>query len=162
MAITIEDIEKTKFQEMDDIGRNKFQGWCMGAKWCKFSRKSKDEFSHWDVSYYSGTTIIIGEIKDRNYKSDAYEDWILQKKKLDELKIIRETVILRNPNKTVEIHYINFFEDNEMMIWDITNLVDPEVIQSQLPKTYCEDTSKVDKDTIYLLTTETIINTTNG
>ncbi len=158
--IKLKDI-KTNYQQMDDIGRAKFEGYCMATKWCKFSRKSKDEFAHWDVSYYSGDTVVIGEIKDRKCNSDDYSTWILQEDKLNELKKIKQKVILRNPTANVKVHYINFFEDNEMFVWDITDMA-LKSVETALPKTYCGDTSLKNKQIIYLPTNTTIINTTNG
>jgi len=164
MAIKLSDIRQTKFQEMDDVGRNKFQGWCMATKWCKFARKSKDEYAHWDVSYYSGdTTIIIGEIKDRRETSTTYDDWLLEVDKFNELQKIKEKTRLRNPNAIVKIHYINFYVD-EMMIWDITNLEikKEDIIKVNLPETTADGNLTLrNKEVVYLHSNDAIVKT-NG
>ncbi len=157
--ITIEDLQKTKFQEMDDTGRLKFQGYCIGQPWCKFARKSRDEDAHWDVSYYSGDTTIIGEIKDRKEDSDRYNDWMLEIKKLRELIEIRDKMTRRGI--TTRLHYINIFEDNEIAIWDITDL-DINKLEIRIEehnKTTAGDQTKTDKEITYLPIADAIITT---
>jgi len=160
MSIKLADLQTTtKYQEMDDDGRLKFQGFCIGNPWCKFERKSKDEYSPWDVSYYSGNTLCIGEIKDRKETYDRYEDWMLEIKKLISLKEVRTKTLARNPNINVVIHYINITEDDEIMIWDITNLTEESSLSMLLPTTTAEDNGTKEKDVTFLNNKLTIINT---
>ncbi len=137
---------RNKYQEMDDKGRLKFQGFCIAQPWCTFNRKSKDEMAHWDVSYFSGTTRIIGEIKDRRCTSNAYETLLLQVNKLQELQKLQKA----QPDS--RIHYINFFTDNEIEIIDITDIdiTITNVEEVLLPKTFVEDTDEINKAVIYL------------
>lgn len=157
MSITIEDLQKTKFQEMDDNGRLKFQGYCIGQPWCKFSRKSRDEYAHWDVSYYSGDTTIIGEIKDRQENSDTYGTWIMEINKLRALFNVRDK--MKNRGIETRIHYINIFTDNELAIWDVTDLdiskLDVKTEAHQ--KTECGDQTKINKEVFYLPIEEALI-----
>jgi hypothetical protein len=147
-----------KFTSKDEEGRILFQQYCSTTSWCKYNKSAKDEFSPWDVSYTSGSTQVIGEIKMREYASDAFDGWFLEEKKLKELSVIRKAVIDKQKDSlpTPVIHYINMFTDGQIMIWDITNL-EGTVEQIKLNKTTMGDTFKVDKGIITLPTYNNII-----
>jgi hypothetical protein len=114
---------KTEFVIADEYGRELFKSYCTQQKqWCKVIKESKDEHSPWDISYFSGSTIIIGEIKVRNYKSNAFSDWDYEEKKHIGLKEVYKKMVKKYPNKKIEIQYINIFEDQAVRIWTTTNI----------------------------------------
>jgi hypothetical protein len=144
---------------MDDKGRLIFQGYCTGQPWCKFARKSKNDDAPWDVSY-SGISdeVIIGEIKVREYNANDFPDWMLEVKKIKRLRVVYDKMMKYDPSQNVKIHYINIFKDNELMIWDITNIVYTSIIE-ELPATTCGNQNKKNKEVTYLPTHQAIINT---
>ncbi len=152
------DINKT-YEELDTEGKIFFKGFCAASPWCKFERISKPE-SRWDISYlYCQDVLAIGEIKIRNYESTAFEDWIIEEEKVIALKeILAKTK--KNTDKEIQIHYINIFNDNNVAIWDITNLV-----QVYRPETHkannCGDQHERIKQVTYLPITDTIKFTKN-
>ncbi len=149
----------SEFQEMDDKGRLIFQGYCIAQPWCKFARKSKNDDAAWDVSYSGNNDeVIIGEIKVRSYNSTDYNDWMLEVKKINGLNKVYNKMKKYDPKQNIKIHYINIFKDNEIMIWDITNLVYTSTIE-ELPATTCGNQNKKDKEVTYLPTYQAIINT---
>ena len=147
--ITLKDIQKNdtlSYQEYEERGRLLFKGWTMGRDDVIFNRCSTNEMSHWDVSYYSGGTAIVGEIKLRQCTSTKYDTLILQVNKLKELQAIQDNI----PHS--RIHYINIFNDGEMIIFDLTDL-DPltvDVLSVQLPKTTSGSKELTNKQIIYL------------
>jgi hypothetical protein len=140
----------SEFKTKDEEGREIFKEYCANQSWCKFIKESKDEYATWDVSYMSGSTHIIGEIKMRNFESKAFDTWFLERKKLDALHVVREAVITKKKDvKAPSIQYINLFNDEVIRIWDITNLeMESKVIDLQA--TTFGDQSIKQKDTIGL------------
>jgi hypothetical protein len=151
------------YRELDDLGRAYFQGYCNGQSWCKFERKSKDDYSKWDVSYKIEDTLVIGEIKRRNYDSTDFDTWVLELDKLRGLQTIKDECIKHRKNiyKKVALHYINIYNDNTIVIWDITNLDENKVgvFKADMPATYCGNQAVKTKNTIFLPITTAIINT---
>jgi hypothetical protein len=111
-----------KFTTADQQGRDMFKHYCGKSEWCKVIKESKDDFAAWDVSYMSGTTMIIGEIKVRGYESTTFSNWDYEVKKHQALKGILEQMKLKYPKKRIEIQYINFFEDDAVRIWTTTQI----------------------------------------
>ncbi|MBC5836802.1 hypothetical protein [Flavobacterium muglaense] len=116
-------IEINEYRKADNNGRELFKTFCSTQSWCKVIAESKDDFAHWDISYYSGGTKIIGEIKVRNYDSKAFLDWDYEEKKHNNLLTVYHQVKAKptNKNKNIEIQYINFFNDDAIKIWTTTN-----------------------------------------
>lgn len=105
-----------KFKSKDEQGKDIFFQYCNKRQWCRFNKKSIAEYTEWDVSYYSGETKVIGEIKLRDNNMNDYPDWILEWNKLSKLKIKQEA------HEGSVIQYINIFNDGNILIWDITDL----------------------------------------
>lgn len=121
------------YQKDDLKGRKLFNNFCEQEKqWCKIKKFAKDDYSKWDVSFYSGSTAIVGEIKKRKYESTTYGTWYLQLDKYNALINVQSE--LRNAGKEAKIAYINHFDDNITNIWVLDNL----------------DISKLEKKAVYL------------
>lgn len=162
--INLNDIKEytSKYEQYDDYGRLIFKGFCIGQNWCKPHKMSKDIKSSWDVSYYSGQTRIMGEIKVRNKGIDTWDTWILEINKLKKLFEIRDKLIKKNPKQPEpRIHYINIFNDNQIAIWDITSIDinTIEVVNTLMPKEFVGSRDKINKDSIFLNINNAIINT---
>lgn len=119
-------------EQNEAIGRNMFASFNDGqtTQW-NIHRWSKKPSSSWDVSYITGSTenntlgYVIGEIKFRvEYKSTAYQTWILEKKKHDALQELKKQMQEKYPDRNFYVHYICFYPDkpNVPRLWDITNL----------------------------------------
>ena len=117
-----------KYQIKDQKGRDTFKDFCTNSnqRWCKYVADATDPFSIWDVAYLSGYTSnfnkvkVIGEIKVRKYESDSFESWYLE---LDKLKALKEKQLnSQKAGKEIRITYINIFNDNMTLIWDLTDL----------------------------------------
>jgi hypothetical protein len=117
---------KTKFEIADANGRKLFKEYCNTQSWCKVIKESKNEYAHWDIAYTSGSTMIIGEIKVREYKSDAFCDWDYEEKKHNNLLVIYDQMKEKHPNKKVEIQYINIFKNEAVKIWTTTNIANQQ------------------------------------
>jgi hypothetical protein len=115
--------EINKYRQADENGRELFKQFCNTQSWCKIIAESKDDYAPWDIAYYSGGTKIIGEIKVRNYESNAFLDWDYEAKKHNSLITVYEKVKAKpeNKNKQVEIQYINIFKNDGIKIWTTTN-----------------------------------------
>lgn len=109
------------FQNDDEKGRKIFKEFCQQQIWCKVHKTSKDKFAKWDLSFFSGRTQMIGEIKVRDYNSRDFDNWYLEADKLDALRKLNEVI----PNS--RITYINHFKDNITYIWDLTELKETEL-----------------------------------
>lgn len=137
-----------KFQIKDQVGRDTFKQLCTNTnqRWCKYVAEAKDPFSVWDVAYLSGYTSnfnkvkVIGEIKVRKYKSDEFEGWYLEVDKAKSLLI--KKLSSKANGKEIKLTYINIFNDNITLIWDITNinLNDYEIKKKLLPNNDFDDT----------------------
>jgi hypothetical protein len=111
----------SQFSKDDAKGREVFDAFCKQEKeWCKVNKFAKDDYSHWDVSFYSGKTANIGEIKLRKYKSNDYGTWYLQVDKYDALVQLQSE--LKAKGKDTRIAYINIFQDNITQIWVLDNI----------------------------------------
>jgi len=139
-----------EYQVKDEKGRDIFKKFCNQQQWCKHHKDSADEYASWDLSYYSGKTQMIGEIKYRTkYDGSAFEDWLLEIDKLVALKKIHKEVVAKGLNPLIT--YINHFNNNYTLIWDITDLQlkDYKIFKKLLPRNDFDDTL-VWKDVIYL------------
>ena len=126
----------TKFSKDDEKGRLIFDSFCTQETWCKVNKFAKNDYSKWDVSFYSGTTSIIGEIKKRKYESTTYGEWYMQIDKYVALSNTQQK--LRQDGKETKIAYINHFTDNITQVWVLDNI----------------DMSKIEKKTILLQTND--------
>jgi len=106
----------TKYQKDDQKGREIFKAFVKENPEFKFIKESKDEFSPWDVSFTNKRENYIGEIKIRKYKSTTFNDWYLQTDKYEKLKELQSKI----PNS--KISYINFFDDNMTLIWNLDEI----------------------------------------
>lgn len=86
----------------------------------------------------------------RDYPSDAFDGWFLEESKLNGLKVVKQQINDKQ-KQPVALHYINFFNDGMVMIWDISNL-DSEVEMINLNKTTYGTPIKMDKGIITLPT----------
>ncbi len=108
--------KQTQYQKDDQKGRELFKAFALENPQFKFKKESKNEYSHWDVSYTNKQENYIGEIKIRKYNSTAFGDWYLQKDKYDNLRMLQ----LKVPGS--KISYINFFDDNITMVWNLDEI----------------------------------------
>ena len=151
--------ENKSYEQLDQEGKTFFKGFCAASPWCKFERISKPE-SRWDISYlYCEDTLAIGEIKMRNYSSTAFPDWIIEEDKVVALKEILEKT-KKNTTKEIQIHYINIFNDNNVAIWDITNII-ATYNNEQHKANYCGNQYQKEKWVTYLPITDAIKFTKN-
>jgi hypothetical protein len=144
------------YQSQDEDGRLLFHTLCSQQKWCKHKKDATNKYSHWDLSYYSGKTNMIGEIKYRTeYDGNEFYDWILEVEKLNNLKHIHNEMLKKGVE--TRITYINFFKNNYTLIWDLTdlNLDDYQIKRVKLQKNNF-DAEEIWKDVIYLPTYNTI------
>lgn len=145
----------TSFEQKEQKGRDSFITTCQQQKWCKINKFATDKYSKWDVSYYSGNTQLIGEIKYRKEDSSAFKDWIMEVDKFKALKDIQAKLNVNN--KKANITYINIFSDNITYIWNLDNidLNEIEIKQLWLPKNN-EDETLILKDVFFLLPIDAI------
>lgn len=130
------------YEQQDNVGREIFKTFCKRKQWCKHHKDATEQYSHWDTSYYSGTTMVIGEVKERTYESSAFSDWYMETFKYNELMKIKDKYQAKGMD--VRIHYINLFSDNQVIIWDITNMSLNQVRRT-LGATTLEDKGTRDK-----------------
>jgi len=69
-----------------------------------------------DLFVETESTIIIGEVKTRTYNHNRF-DWFIEKDKLVSLLKLKQTL-----NKKVKILYINYFNDDYIIVWDLINV----------------------------------------
>lgn len=137
---------KTEFEIADSNGRELFKHYCKQQNWCKVVRESRNEFAHWDIAYTSGSTLVIGEIKVRNYNSNSFSDWDYEVNKHNNLLIILDEMKLKHPNKKIEIQYINIFQDEGVKIWTTTNIAnEQQPVLKYRPKTTLGDATEITK-----------------
>jgi hypothetical protein len=101
------------YQQAEEKGRAKFLKWAQKKQEIQVLELSTDPSSSWDAKIISGNTYFVVEIKDRDCKSDAYPDFLLEKKKYDNLKSTF-------PDK--QLLYFNTFFDDKVLMWDITEI----------------------------------------
>lgn len=131
-----------KFRQADEDGRKIFKTYCETQPWCKFHRESKDDYAHWDVSYFSGSTKIIGEIKKRNYDSTTYCNWDYEQQKHDNLLEVYHKV----NDEDSQIQYINIYADDVIRIWTTTDThIEQQPITKNRNKTFLGYNEKVPK-----------------
>jgi hypothetical protein len=104
----------------DEKGRIIFDAFCKQETWCKVNKYAKNDYSKWDVSYYSGNTAMLGEIKKRKYESTAYGTWFLQEDKY--IALTNTQTKLKQNGKDVKLTYINFFTDNITQVWELDKI----------------------------------------
>lgn len=142
-------MNENEYQIKDEKGRGIFKEMCHQQQWCKHIKDSVDPFAHWDLSYTSGSTKMIGEIKYRNYDSTTFPDWMLEVEKLVYLKDLQ--ALMLSKGKQTTITYINHFRDEKTFIWNLDglNLNDYEIKKEWHQKNDFDET-KVLKDVIYI------------
>ncbi|MCP4761440.1 MAG: hypothetical protein GY870_06635 [archaeon] len=143
-----------KFNEAELKGREKFKTFCDNQDWCTLVKFDENKYGAYDVAFLSGTTKMIGELKDREYKSTTFDSWICEKEKLER---IQQKVKKR---KDVKVMYINTFTDDKILFWDITNYAPKKYYKKVLPKNTAEDNGDKEKDIFYLATDKSIVNKT--
>lgn len=139
-----------EYEKKDEKGRDIFKTLCTQQQWCKHHKDAKDKYAHWDLSYFSGKTSMIGEIKYRSeYEGTSFPDWILQVDKLQALQDIYQKMLSKG--QSTRVTYINHFNDNYTLIWDLTylKLEDYTIKKLWLPKNDF-DSELVLKDVIFL------------
>lgn len=112
------------FEKAEQRGRQLFDTFCNNQDWCKVNRYSTTKFASYDVSFTSGDTKMIGEIKFREYPSTAFDNWYIKQSKirgLERMKRITDTKLSPDENES-QIAYILFFTDGVVRIWNVTNL----------------------------------------
>lgn len=97
-------------------GRNNFSTVCQQEKWCKVNKFATKQDARWDVSFLSGTTQVIGEVKQRRYNSDTFNEWYFEQGKWEALNQLAKDNEARTGKKT-KIAYINAYNDNILSIW---------------------------------------------
>jgi len=144
-----------EYERKDKKGRDIFKQFCHEQEWCKHHRDSKDKHAHWDLSYFSGNTAMIGEIKYRNYPSTAFDAWLLELDKLKYLQTMHQFMKLNG--KQTKITYIHHLNDGKTLIWDITEL---ELFDYTIEKRWLQKNDFTDekewKDCIFLPAKEAI------
>lgn len=147
-----------KFEMADNKGRNLFSAFCESQTWCKIKKfaKAKDPY---DVSYTSGDTKIIGEIKFRNFPSTAFPDWLMQQHKIKDITVLKNKVDTKYPNdKNCRIQFIIFYTDGIVQIWDITDIEKEQTpVDTIVTKTTFGDTSKVHRQQFLLYNNNVIL-----
>lgn len=131
-----------KYEQAEQKGRQAFTNYCNTILvGCKINKFSKDKYSKWDVSYFFQGQRILGEIKFRNFDSNAFKNWYLEKDKLEALESIREA--LNGPQGRMRIHYINIHTDEAIRIYDISNLTGTQLPEEQMMN--ANTTESIDK-----------------
>lgn len=139
----------TEYEQEDQRGRDRFLSWASLNDEVTMNKIATDPLSIWDISYYSGGTAIIGEIKNRRCKSTTYDSSMLELNKLRDLQEVRDKVLAKEGVDNVIIHYICLYEDNKIMVWDITDEPHNHLLQ-ELPRNFCGDKKNKEKKIIYL------------
>lgn len=142
------------YEQQDNNGREIFKSFCKVKHWCKHHKDATEQYSHWDTSYYSGKTMVVAEIKERNYDSSAFSDWYGEIYKYNQLMLIKDKYKAKGMD--VKIHYINLFNDNQVIIWDL-DLISPESFEMNLPKHTLEDNGNVNKKMYRLWKAQSIL-----
>jgi hypothetical protein len=138
---------KTNFVIADEHGRELFKEYANNQNWYKYIKESKDEYAAWDISYWSGGTMIIGEIKVReSYNSNSFVEWDYEVKKHTALVELKDKMQLKYPKKIIEIQYINIFKDEAIKIWTTTNIAnEQQPVWNKRPSTTYGKTEIIDK-----------------
>ena len=147
--------DKQQTELHENNGRNLFNGFVSTQNNWSIKKWSKNRFSSWDVSLTTGTTadFVITEIKTvPNYDKDQFSSWILEQKKLKRLQELKAEMQRKHPNKTIYIHYVNFYKDATQppRIWDITNLQDAGVFKYFPINSNTDNPEYITKNVIYL------------
>lgn len=139
-----------KYKQKDEEGRIIFKKLCNQQKWCRHNKDSKDDYAIWDSAFTSGSTKMIGEIKYRkDYEGTAFPDWILQLDKLEALKQLQQKMLSKG--QSTRIVYINHFNDNYTLIWDLTDIkLEDYNIKKVLLQKNDFDSTEVWKEVIFL------------
>jgi len=139
-----------EYQLKDEEGRDIFKLFCKQQKWCKHNKDSKNPYAKWDLSYTSGSTQMIGEIKYRkNYSGSDFSDWILEVDKLKALQVLHQEMLSKGIESRVT--YINHFNNNYTLIWDVTDIkLENYYVNKKLLQKNDFDDTEVWKEVIYL------------
>ncbi len=99
----------------DEYGKQEFTKWCTTTPGCKVIKFSKDKNAYWDVAYTLNNVNVIGEIKFRDAYINTYSSWFYEVKKHNNLTEVKK-------NEDTQIHYINFYQNGTMNIWNTTTI----------------------------------------
>ena len=145
-------MENNKFNQSEQIGRDKFTKWINNnCNVCTKITYADNEYSSWDVAYLSGETRVIVEIKDRKVNHDEYYTFLGENVKLKKLQKLKEE------DKVDKIIYFNSFSDDIIRTWDITEYTPFITYKKALPKTTDGNNTKVLKDVYDLYSEDSII-----
>lgn len=130
------------FKNAEEVSKQTFLDFVVSQDELRLKRFTEGDYDPYDVVYYTGSTLTIGEIKKRNYNHNTYNDWFMQ-----EDKLIKMLEIKNSSKYDVKVTYINHFKDGVTLIWDLTSidLKNLKTFKKQLP--------------INSFTTETILKT---
>jgi len=140
-----------KFDESELQGRNKFNTFCNRQPWCKVEKFNDDKYGSWDVAYYSGDTKILGEIKDRNYSSEDFGGWYMEVDKLTRLQNIS------SKRSDLNVTYINTYINEDIIIWDVTDIKPTNTFLKELDRTTVEDNGTRIKEVFTLYKCDSIV-----
>jgi hypothetical protein len=86
-------------------------------------------YDPYDLTYYSGSTKTVAEIKIRNISSTHFTTGYLEKQKLDSL--LKLSIQLNTP----DIHYQMYYSDGVVAIWNLRGFLDLPTLQRRCPQT---------------------------
>ena len=142
------------YSEQDNKGRERFKQFCKRKQWCKHHKDAIKQYSHWDIAYYSGNTMILAEIKEREYASTAFSDWWGEMYKYNELMALKDKLKLQG--KDVKVHYINLFTNDDVIIWELDN-IQLDTFKMDLNATTLEDNGTRNKAMYRLWKAQSIV-----
>ena len=102
-------------EQADEYGKQQFTQWCTTTPGCKVIKFSKDKNAYWDVAYTLNNVNVVGEIKFRDAYINTYSTWFYEVKKHNNLTEVKK-------NEDTQIHYINFYQNGTMNIWNTTSI----------------------------------------
>ena len=143
--------KEESFELKEQKGRTTFAAFCSQNN-IRIQGFAEDKYARWDVAYKYKGIKIAGEIKIRNNSSTEFPNHLLE---VDKLKALQKMCEKR---KDLRAHYINHFNDNRTVVWDITDL---DLTKYKVEKRWCNkndwDDEKIQKDVIFLYKTTAII-----
>ena len=131
-----------KFQAYGAVERQKLNQLCdhLGIS-VRFEMGSKAPF---DMLGIYKAQIVMMEAKVRNVPSDRYDSMMLEKSKYDRLNALVEQ------NVAMKIWYINFFNDNTVLIFNLVDDGNHEWIKQKLVKNTALENAWIEKTITYL------------
>ena len=123
---------KARAEEAYLAERKKITQLCNAYDKIELRKLTEGVYDPWDASIQSGSTILITEIKVRDYKAETFQDAYLEKKKVDTLLWEVERLQER-ANKfgfTLVPYYVAFYRDGIARGWVITGEEKDQVKQA--------------------------------